>query len=245
LATKVPSPGKQGGTTIQRPLLNTFNTIWEYKESFQHRQIDFATAIGISCPICGKADCYRPITPYWRYAIELFPEYRVEHIPVARFICRNEKTTFSLLPIQMIPYFQYTAHTIISVLFLALQIRESGQRGFHGAAMGVDPDSGITAWLVTYWFMAISRGFRGAHAKLTQWYDLSEIHSEPGADMCKEVSAYISAVEWKQKVLLWAGMVLGFTRYSGVTQLFLFGIPSQCRGRASPFLKTRPKEAPS
>ena len=60
------------------------------------------------CPICNRPDCYREITPYWRYAIEIFPDFKKEKIPVARFVCRELRRTFSLLPVQLIPYFQYT-----------------------------------------------------------------------------------------------------------------------------------------
>jgi len=78
-----------------------------------------------------------------------------------------------LLPLQLIPYFQYTVQAVIGVLLLALKSWESGQQGFHGAAARVDPDSSVTPWLVAYWLTAVLRGFRHAHAILMRWYDLS------------------------------------------------------------------------
>ena len=50
--------------------------------------------------------------------IDLFPEFRKERIPVARFLCRKEVSTFSLLPIQLIPYFQYTVVAVIYALLV-------------------------------------------------------------------------------------------------------------------------------
>jgi hypothetical protein len=206
----------------------------EYTESFLGGRMDFVSSIGIRCPVCGREQCYREITPYWRYAIDLFPGYSKERIPVARFLCRQSGKTFSLLPIQMIPYFQYTAHAVIRVLLLALTVRETGQRGFHGAATGVDPDSGMTPWLVTCWFMTIVRGFRRAHATLIQWYDLSGARSREKSKVCEEVSGYFSGLDWLRKVLKWDLMALAVTRYSRQTSFFLFGVPSQWRGREGP-----------
>jgi hypothetical protein len=86
--------------------------------------------IGPVCPICGKRECYRRITPYFRYAIELFPEFGKQRIPIARFLCRNKRRTFSLLPIQLIPYFQYTLCAVIGTLLLGLGYRQAGPAGF-------------------------------------------------------------------------------------------------------------------
>ena len=213
------------------PLPNTFDTIWEYRDSFQAVKIDFVSVIGVYCPVCGREQCYRAITPYWRYAIDLFPECRKERIPVARFLCRQTRKTFSLLPIQLIPYFQYTVQAVIGTLLLGMQFWQTGQRGFHGAAKGVDPDSRVTPWLVTYWFMTVIKGFRRAHATLIHWYDLSGICSRKKEELYAEASGYFSVLEWKQENPRWALLALAFARYSRKTKLFLFGIPSQWRGR--------------
>ena len=53
------------------------------------------------------------ITPYHRYGIDLFPEWRKEKIPIARFLCQKGWKTFSLLPIQLIPYVQYTVAAVV------------------------------------------------------------------------------------------------------------------------------------
>lgn len=232
---KDPPPGKQGKQHIQVPFSNTFGSIWEYRESFLAGRIDFASFIGPLCPICGEKHCYREIGSYWRYAIDLFPEYKKERVPVARFICRRSGKTFSLLPIQLIPYFQYTVQAIVGVLLLALKSWESGQRGFHGAAVRVDPDSGVTPWLVSYWVTVILSGFRQAHATLMRWYDLSCIRSLGNTGEMEEAAGYVACLGWRAERVSWALMQTPATRYSGQTKRFLFGTPSQRRSQTGSF----------
>jgi len=167
----------------------------------------------------------------------LFPEYKKESIPVARFLCRGRGKTFSLLPIQLIPYFQYTVQAVIGALLLALMSWESGQRGFHGAAVRVDPDSRVTPWLVAYWFMVVLRGFRHAHATLMRWYDLSGIGSLENTGEWKEAAGYFSCLGWKAEIVQWALLQAPVTCYSRQTKRFLFGVPSQWRSREGPFIR--------
>jgi hypothetical protein len=81
--------------------------------------------------LCHRPDCYQAIPPYWRYAQELFPEFKKERIPVARFLCHLKRRTFSLLPIQLAPYCQYTLSSIIGALLLGLDERSKGIRAFR------------------------------------------------------------------------------------------------------------------
>ena len=81
------------------------------------------------------------LTPYWRYAIDLFPEFKKERVPVARFLCDKRERTFSILPSQLMPYFQYTVNAVIGTLLLVLHYRQMGQKGLHGASVAVDPDT--------------------------------------------------------------------------------------------------------
>jgi hypothetical protein len=140
-----------------------------------------------------------------------------------------------LLPIQLIPYFQYTVQAVVGVLMLALRSWESGQRGFHGAAVGVDPDSGVTPWLVAYWITVIVRGFRNAHATLMRWYDLSGIRSLGNTRELEEAGGYVSSLGWKAGIVPWALLQTPLSRYSGQTRRFLWGTSSQGRSRAGPF----------
>ena len=179
------------------------------------------------CPICGGEDCYRPMPPYWRYAIELFPGFKKERIPIARFLCRKRRKTFSLLPIQLIPYFQYTVGAVMGTLLFGLGCWQMGQKGFHGASVKVDevdPESLLTPWLITCWLRAVVRGLRRAHGALRQFYPLDGIHTS-GA--WKEAAAYFSAFSLNiHRLSLLMELVY---RYSRATGQFLFGTPSQYR----------------
>lgn len=222
-------PCERGSRTIQLPYLNRFKTIWEYEASFLSGQIDFFSSIGPVCPICGHLHCYREITPYWRYAIELFPDFQKKRIPIARFLCRRRRATFSLLPIQLIPYFQYTVGAVIGTLLLGMGCWQRGQRGFHGASVAVDPDSLVTPWLITCWLVAVLRGLRRGHVALRRFYPLEAIRTPKGAEAWEEAAAYFVALGWKAEVG-WEPLLQALLhRYSRSTGQFLFGTPSQQR----------------
>jgi hypothetical protein len=178
------------------------------------------------------------MTPYWRYAIELFPEFKKKQIPIARFMCRRRRKTFSLLPIQLIPYFQYTVGAVVGTLFLGMGYWQMGQRGFHGASVKVDPESLVTPWLITCWLVSVVQGLRRGHAALRQFYHLDGIHTS-GA--WEEATAYFAAFGLSirpdhgrpkiDRLSLWMDLV---DRYSRTTGQFLFGTPSQYRGSVRP-----------
>jgi hypothetical protein len=174
--------------------------------------------------LCHHPDCYQPIPPYWRYAQELFPEFKNERIPVARFLCRLKRKTFSLLPIQLAPYCQYTMTAIIGTLLLGLSVREQGPQGFQGAVLAVDPNSLVTPWLVACWLVLVLNGLTRAHAWLRHWYDLNGIRS--GKSAWEQVLDYFLALGWKTSG---PRLIEILHRYSRTTRQFLFGIPSQHR----------------
>lgn len=183
-------------------------------------RIDFFSVIGPQCPLCGQRDCYRVITPYWRQAIELFPQFAKHRISIARFLCRKHQRTFSLLPVQLIPYCQYTVAAVIGTLQLGLQCWRLGQQGFWGAALAVDevdPDSLLTPWLIAYWLTMVRRGLRRGHAVLRRFYDLSGIPPRKG---WAETAGYFLALGCLTEAV---------ARYSRATGQFLFGTPSQQR----------------
>ncbi len=224
-----PAPCEQGSRTIQLPYLNTLETIWEYDKLFLSGHIDFFSYLGPTCPICGDRDCYRQITPYWRYAIELFPEFKKKRIPIARFLCRRKGATFSLLPIQLIPYFHYTVAAVIGALLLGFKCWQMGQCGFFGASVEVDPDSDLTPYLILCWLKVVLRGFRRAHPILRQFYDLSDLHTSKRAGAWEEVSGYFLALGLKFQMDHNPPVLALLCRYSQVTNFFLFGTPSQHR----------------
>ena len=224
-----PPPREQGSQTIQLPYFNKFQTIWEYEKSFLLGQIDFVSFIGLGCPICGGMDCYRAMAPYWRYAIELFPEFKKKRIPIARFICLQHRKTFSLLPVQLIPYFQYTVGAVIGTLLLGMGCWQMGQRGFHGASVVVDPESLVTPWLITWWLVAVVRGLRRSHAVLRRFYDLDGIRTSNRAGAWEEAARYFTAFGLKPRERRHPLLMDLVCRYSRRTSQFLFGTPSQYR----------------
>lgn len=226
---KDPPPGEQGSRTIQLPYINRFESIWEYEKAFLADRIDFFYYIGPTCPICGTLHCYRQITPYWRYAIELFPCFKKKRVPIARFVCRRDRVTFSLLPIQLIPYLQYTAVAVIGALLLGYKCWQMGQRGFFGAMIVLDPYSNVTAWLIVCWLQLVLRGFRRAHPVLGRFYDLSGLRSSERGLAWEEVAGYILAFGWKPDIA-WVPLLFKLLHlYSRQTRQFLFGTASQQR----------------
>jgi hypothetical protein len=170
------------------------------------------------------------MAPYWRYAIELFPGFKKKRIPIARFMCRRRCKTFSLLPIQLIPYYQYTVGAVVGTLFLGMRCWQEGQKGFHGASLEVDPESFVTPWLITCWLVALVQGLRRGHAALRQFYDLDGIHSPNRVGTWEEVAQYFAAFGLKPKVH-WSRLLMKLVdRYSRRMGQFLFGTPSQYRG---------------
>jgi hypothetical protein len=172
--------------------------------------------------------------PYWRYAIELAPEFKKKRIPIARFMCRRLRKTFSLLPIQLIPYFQYTVGSVVGALLLGMGCRQMGQKGFHGASVKVDeidPENSVTPWLITGWLFAVVGGFRRGHTALRQFYNLDGIQT---CGAWEETGAYFAAFGVRPKTDGLCVLMDLVYRYSRRTGQFLFGMPSQYRGSARP-----------
>jgi hypothetical protein len=178
-------------------------------------------------------DCYRQITPYFRYGIDLFPSFKKERVPIARFLCRKERTTFSLLPIQLIPYFQYTAAAVMGSLLLGFGCWQMGQRGFFGASLVVDPDSLLTPYLIVCWLQAVVRGFRRAHRVLRRFFDLSNTGTSAIHKPWEEVGHYFMAFGMNLHSPWWSVLSALLHRYSLATTRFLFGTASQHRASHS------------
>jgi len=219
---------------MQLPYIDRFETIWEYEKLFLSGHIDFCSSIGERCPICGGKDCYRAMAPYWRYAIELFPEFKKKRIPIARFLCRHRQKTFSLLPIQLIPYFQYTVGAVVETLLLGMGCWQKGQQGFHGALETMNPESLVTPWLISCWLMAAVRGLGRSHAVLRQLYGLDSVRSQEGAKGWEEAAGYFVAFGLEPK-MQWRSLLTDLLcRYSRRTSQFLFGTSSQYRSYVHP-----------
>jgi hypothetical protein len=169
------------------------------------------------------------MTPYWRYAIELFAEFKKKRIPIARFLCRKRRKTFSLLPIQLIPYVQYTVGTVVGALLLGMECWKRGQKGFYGASEEVDPESLVTPWLIRCWLVAVVRGLRRGHPQLRRLYPLDGIGTLERTKQWQEATDYFVAFGLKPKVQWYPLLIDLVDRYSRRTGQFLFGTPSQYR----------------
>ena len=146
-------------------------------------------------------------------------------------MCKGQQATFSLLPIQLIPYMQYTVSAVVGTLLLGLRYRQAGQEGFYGASVEVDADSEVTPWLVVCWLAVVGRGLRRGHAGLGRLYDLRGVRAARGsAAAWAEAASYFQAFGWSPPAARWGPVVLAVVRrYSQSTGAFLFGVPSQQR----------------
>lgn len=179
---------------IQLPFHNTYTNIWEYQKAFFEGRIDFRRFIGAHCPLCGSKACYREITEYYRFAIDLFP-FKKAKIPIARFLCVTTQRTFSLLPHQLIPYCQYTLAAMVRTLLLVNEFQQNGSKGFYHAACELPPDCDVTPWLIYRWLCIFIIGFRRAHhilaVRFTLW-DLGCGSTNKKSTSC--IMPYFSAV---------------------------------------------------
>ena len=218
---------------IQLPYYNSFFSIWQYRDAILGGGIDFLRVVGESCPICGRRGCYREITGYFRGVIELFPEYREGEVLIARFQCATTGRTFSLLPIQLIPYHRYTAASVVGALLLAM---EHNRSLFAVSEKILDVKSRANGYLLLAWLLVLVRGLRRAHPWLQKRYALSEVRSAirrgPG-EWLAELRAYLTALLPRASPEVGCELAEVVSVYAHQTARFLFGVPSQQRAARS------------
>lgn len=218
---------------IQIPLCLDVDSIWDYRAAFIRDEIDFDTAIGSACPICGHEGCWRLISPYVRRVIELFP-YREGTVEVARFQCTTTRKTFSLLPVQLIPYFRYTASSVIGALLsIWVLVREESGYGL-GTLLERDArlltESRATAWLLEKWLQAVLTGLRRAHPLLARRPDLRGVQSPSVREAgLEQVSSYFGTMGVRAPPRHSPGLVRVLSRHGRLNGRFLFGTPSQAK----------------
>jgi len=214
---------------IQLPYYNSFFSIWQYRDAILGGGIDFLRVVGESCPICGRRGCYREITGYFRGVIELFPEYREGEVLIARFQCVAKARTFSLLPIQLIPYHRYTAASVVAALLLAM---EHSRSLFAVSEKTLDVKSRANGYLLLAWLLLLVRGLRRAHHWLQKRYGLSGVRSAKGrgpAEWLAELLAYLTALLPRASPEIGCELAKVISVYAHETARFLFGVPSQER----------------
>lgn len=222
-------------SSIQLVYLNSFGSIWEYQEAFLSEKIDWTLVTGPYCPICGESSGYREVTEYYRRVIELWPA-REGMVPVARFQCRGETTgrTFSMLPLQLVPYQLYTVETILKALILWREYSKDAE--FSGTSyemeQSLSSESRVTSWLLQKWLLVIQHGFLAVHGELSQRYDFSSVLRATGtAGRLDTVNGYLASVSRGPPVRISAVMT-ALCIYCQMTGRFMFGVPSQSRGGA-------------
>ena len=218
---------------IQLPYDNGFASIWEYAVAISAGDIDWLREVGTTCPICGREECWREITPYARHVIELF-SYREDDVLIARFQCRKTKATFSLLPVQLVPYCQYTVSSMVGALLMVwAAIRDTGGRGVWRVVeckQELSCDSRVTAWLLDTWLEAVLKGLRRAHHELSRRARLEGMQSHRGRlGQLGEVAAYLEALGVRGPPAHGRDLTRLLCRYGRETGRFLFGTPSQER----------------
>lgn len=150
---------------------------------------------------------------------------------MARFRCRTSGTaTFSMLPVQLAPYCQYTLESMIRTLLLVLTVLEEEQRGILAALGEVPGDHDVTVGLLAYWRGLVLRGLRRAHPFLHPRYDLSSVRSaEDHHGQLLELRAYCDAFRSRGPPGLAASLGLTARFYGYRTRRHLMGTPSQER----------------
>jgi len=133
--------------------------------------------------------------------------------------------TFSLLPIQLIPYFHYTLNAVIGALLLGIQCRHMGQKGFYGASVAVDPESLLTPYLIACWLGVVLLGLRRAHRVLRGFYNLTDIRSSHSTALWEEAAGYFLCLGLLPQIRWGPVLQALLNRYSHSTRLFLFGTP--------------------
>ena len=186
------------------------------------REIDWPTEIGPVCPLCGRHGCYREIPAYWRRAVELFPHHE-RLIPIARFQCRQKLLTFSMLPHQLAPYYQYTVLSMVAVLVLA---EARSDFSLEAVTLELEPDCRVLPHLIRSWRPIVVVGMRRAVGVLCT----AEVD-----EAWVTVAGLASLWTARGPPAAHSAIVAVTHRYSEHVGRWLLGTPSQERGRAMPW----------
>ena len=224
--------------TIQK-IIYIFETLSEYykkvngkKENIFHLidLADLEIEINNICPICGSSDCVRFHNYYRRKVIDIDGSY-YEDFPIARFLCRNRGLTFSLLPYQLVPYRKYSLELILLILQLSYQ--ENRSRALdHLGEVGI--------FSVTYCYIAIFiKIVKESLEKAVISGDYAELNKIVGSKDSEKARlesfmAFLSEFEFSHgRSIIQGPCALGYDFYLRSRGRFLFGTPSQFRGRGS------------
>lgn len=185
------------------------------------------------CPVCGDECGYRQIKEYYRTVRELFP-VRERRIPVARFQCQGiegHHPTFSMLPHQLVPYFQHTLESMVMALFLwrELIVDPEESSSAYRASQELSGDSPVTSWTLRLWALILRDWFQRAECELSESYDFSAVqYGDQFPDIIEELFGYFSAIS-RGPPRRGGAVVESVRDYGAATGRFLLGVPSQGR----------------
>lgn len=154
---------------------------------------------------------------------------------VARFQCRKLLLTFSLLPVQLLPYHRYTAAALVFALLLAQDLKQDDGLGLSGTAEKELPEeSRVSGHLLSCWLEVILLGLHRAHHVLAGIFRLDGIVAGLGVDgRLNEVHGYFMAMASSGVPGRAGDLQVVLNHYSRATGFFLFGTPFQERGGRS------------
>ncbi len=98
---------------FQDGLQNYYNKFYSFKLEFPN--------FSDKCLICGSCDCAGYHGYYTRTVICLIAGFYVKDFPVMRYMCKKKNITFSLLPLEFVPFRQLTLRFMIFALYLRLK----------------------------------------------------------------------------------------------------------------------------
>jgi len=123
------------------------------------------------CPICGGQDCAVYWGFYTRHAIEPMGGFSVEDFPVMRFRCyrkggmpRVPDVTFSLLPLDLIPFRRLSLTFMVAAVLLWLQRRLSREKAEEPIQKELvdmkdaEEVSFTSAWAQWTWYCVLFQG---------------------------------------------------------------------------------------
>ena len=151
---------------------------------------------------------------------------------IARFQCRKLLLTFSLLPVQLLPYHRYTVTALVFALLLAQDLKQHDGLGLSGTAEKELPEEcRVAGHLISWWLDIILLGLHRAHHVLAGVFRLDGIVTGLGMDGgLNEVHGYFMAMASAGAPGRPTDLLAVLNRYSRATGFFLFGTPFQERG---------------
>lgn len=165
-------------------------------------------------------------------------ESRVGRVSVARFQCQGipgQWPTFSLLPYQLVPYFQYTLESMVRALLVwrSFWMRPGYSGSAYYTAEVLDEErcgeSGVTSWRLRFWALLFRSWLRAAQAELAREYDFATVRFAEGfPQILDELHDYFAVLS-RGPPASEAGVLLSVRMHSERTGRFVLGVPSQGR----------------